>query len=158
MVSRNSTIKPFKVLGPSVGRFQRMDRLSARMVADPLTTKLRRLGVHVFVHHGRGIGRELADDLFEYVFERHEPLNIAVLVDDECHAALVALEFSNIQGLVTLEDILEEIVGEFTTDPATMMHKTCTRGDGSFVVNGSATIRALNRSMRWNLPTDGPKT
>jgi len=60
---------------------------------------------------------------------------------------------------VTLEDILEEIVGEFTTDPATMMHKDVhSEADGSFVVNGSATIRALNRSMRWNLPTDGPKT
>jgi Mg2+/Co2+ transporter CorB len=60
---------------------------------------------------------------------------------------------------VTLEDILEEIVGEFTTDPATMMHKDVHReADGSFVVNASTTIRALNRSMRWNLPTDGPKT
>src|SRR5690606_30363405 len=60
---------------------------------------------------------------------------------------------------VTIEDILEEIVGEFTTDPATMMHKDVHRADdGSYVVNASATIRALNRAMQWNLPTDGPKT
>ncbi|MGC1523028.1 MAG: HlyC/CorC family transporter [Steroidobacteraceae bacterium] len=73
--------------------------------------------------------------------------------------AFVVDEYGDIQGLVTLEDILEEIVGEFTTDPATMMHKDVhTDTDGSFVANGSATIRALNRSMRWNLPTDGPKT
>ena len=73
--------------------------------------------------------------------------------------AFVVDEYGDIQGLVTIEDILEEIVGEFTTDPATMMHKDVhAEPDGSFVANASATIRALNRSMRWNLPTDGPKT
>jgi Mg2+/Co2+ transporter CorB len=72
--------------------------------------------------------------------------------------AFVVDEYGDIQGLVTLEDILEEIVGEFTTDPATMMHKDVhAEADGSFVASASATIRALNRSMRWNLPTDGPK-
>lgn len=73
--------------------------------------------------------------------------------------AFVVDEYGDIQGLVTLDDILEEIVGEFTTDPATMMHKDVhAEADGSFVANASATIRALNRSMRWNLPTDGPRT
>jgi Mg2+/Co2+ transporter CorB len=73
--------------------------------------------------------------------------------------AFVVDEYGDIQGLVTIEDILEEIVGEFTTDPATMMHKDVhAEADGSFVANASATIRALNRSMRWNLPMDGPKT
>jgi Mg2+/Co2+ transporter CorB len=78
---------------------------------------------------------------------------------DKRRMAFVVDEYGDIQGLVTLEDILEEIVGEFTTDPATMMHKDVHReSDGSFVANASTTIRALNRSMRWNLPTDGPKT
>ena len=73
--------------------------------------------------------------------------------------AFVVDEYGDIQGLVTIEDILEEIVGEFTSDPATMMHKDVhPEADGSFVASASATIRALNRSMRWNLPTDGPKT
>jgi Mg2+/Co2+ transporter CorB len=73
--------------------------------------------------------------------------------------AFVVDEYGDIQGLVTLEDILEEIVGEFTTDPATMMHKDVHReADGSYVANASTTVRALNRSMRWNLPTNGPKT
>jgi Mg2+/Co2+ transporter CorB len=73
--------------------------------------------------------------------------------------AFVVDEYGDIQGLITIEDILEEIVGEFTTDPATMMHKDVhAEADGSFVASASATIRALNRSMRWNLPVDGPKT
>ena len=78
---------------------------------------------------------------------------------DKRRMAFVVDEYGDIQGLVTIEDILEEIVGEFTTDPATMMHKDVHRDvDGSFVVNATTTVRALNRSMRWSLPTDGPKT
>ena len=78
---------------------------------------------------------------------------------DKRRMAFVVDEYGDIQGLVTLEDILEEIVGEFTTDPAAMMHKDVRRdADGSYIANASTTIRALNRSMRWNLPTDGPKT
>jgi Mg2+/Co2+ transporter CorB len=78
---------------------------------------------------------------------------------DRRRLAFVVDEYGDIQGLVTIEDILEEIVGEFTTDPATMMHKDVhAEADGSFVVNASATVRALNRGMRWSLPTDGPKT
>jgi len=60
---------------------------------------------------------------------------------------------------VTLEDILEEIVGEFTTDPATITHKHVHReSPGVFIINAGATIRALNRSLAWQLPTSGPKT
>jgi Mg2+/Co2+ transporter CorB len=73
--------------------------------------------------------------------------------------AFVVDEYGDIQGFVTLEDILEEIVGEFTTDPATITHKHVHReAPGVFVINASATIRALNRSLGWQLPTDGPKT
>jgi Mg2+/Co2+ transporter CorB len=73
--------------------------------------------------------------------------------------AFVVDEYGDIQGFVTLEDILEEIVGEFTTDPATVTHKHVHReAPGVFIVNASATVRALNRSLGWQLPTDGPKT
>jgi Mg2+/Co2+ transporter CorB len=73
--------------------------------------------------------------------------------------AFVVDEYGDIQGFVTLEDILEEIVGEFTTDPATVTHKHVHReGPGVFIINAGATIRAVNRSLGWQLPTDGPKT
>src|SRR4051794_25721305 len=73
--------------------------------------------------------------------------------------AFVVDEYGDIQGFVTLEDILEEIVGEFTTDPATVTHKHVHReAPGVFIINAGATVRALNRTLGWQLPTDGPKT
>lgn len=71
---------------------------------------------------------------------------------------LVVDEYGDIQGLVTLDDILEEIVGEFTTDPATSSKDIHPQEDGTFLVDGSANIRELNRIMHWDLTTDGPKT
>jgi Mg2+/Co2+ transporter CorB len=73
--------------------------------------------------------------------------------------AFVVNEYGDIEGLVTLEDILEEIVGEFTTDPATVTHKDVhAERPGVYIVNASASIRALNRGLGWHLPTEGPKT
>jgi Mg2+/Co2+ transporter CorB len=73
--------------------------------------------------------------------------------------AFVVNEYGDIEGLVTLEDILEEIVGEFTTDPATVTHKDIhPERPGVYIVNASMTIRALNRALSWQLPTGGPKT
>ncbi len=71
---------------------------------------------------------------------------------------LVVDEYGDIQGLVTLDDILEEIVGEFTTDPAASSKDIHPQEDGTFLVDGSVNIRELNRIMHWDLPTDGPKT
>ena len=71
---------------------------------------------------------------------------------------LVVDEYGDIQGLVTLEDILEEVVGEFTTDPSTRSKDIMPQDDGSYLINGTATIRELNRALNIELPTDGPKT
>ncbi len=71
---------------------------------------------------------------------------------------LVVNEYGDIQGLVTLEDILEEIVGEFTTNPDALSLDIYPQDDNSFLVDGSITVRELNRVMQWDLATDGPKT
>ena len=67
-------------------------------------------------------------------------------------------EYGDIQGIVTLEDILEEIVGEFTTDPADEGVDVVPESKDTFLVDATANIRELNRSQDWDLPTDGPKT
>ena len=77
---------------------------------------------------------------------------------DKQRIGLVVDEYGDIQGLVTLEDILEEIVGEFTTNPDALNLDIHPQGDNTFLVDGSITVRELNRVMEWNLPTDGPKT
>jgi Mg2+/Co2+ transporter CorB len=71
---------------------------------------------------------------------------------------LVVDEYGDVQGMVTLGDLLEEIVGEFTTDPADRIAEVQAQEDGSYLVDGSANVRDLVRSTGWELPTDGPKT
>jgi len=72
--------------------------------------------------------------------------------------ALVVDEYGDVQGLVTTEDIVREIVGEFGADPAPVEPEILRESDNSFVIDASSNIRQLNRLMNWNLPTDGPKT
>lgn len=71
---------------------------------------------------------------------------------------LVVDEYGDIQGLVALEDILEEIVGEFTTDPAALNKDITPQEDGSYLIDAGANVRDLNRALHIELPTDGPKT
>jgi Mg2+/Co2+ transporter CorB len=72
--------------------------------------------------------------------------------------AFVVDEYGDVQGLVTLEDLLEEIVGEFTSDTSSLHKDVHREKGGSFVVNASASVRTLNRKMSWSLPTTGPRT
>ena len=72
--------------------------------------------------------------------------------------AVVVDEYGEMQGLVTLEDILEEIVGDFTTNTADEVEDVIARSDGSYEIDGAATIREINKTTGWTLPTDGPKT
>ena len=73
-------------------------------------------------------------------------------------SGLVVDEYGDVLGLVTLEDILEEIVGKFTTDPADVSLDIHAQSDGSYLVDGSVNIRELNRTMDWHFPAGGPKT
>ncbi len=95
-----------------------------------------------------------------YFVPEGTPLNTQLLnfQGQKQRFGLVVNEYGDIQGLVTLEDILEEIVGEFTTDLSAMMRDVRPQRDGSFLVDGGANIRHLNRIMHWELPTGGPKT
>lgn len=95
-----------------------------------------------------------------YFVPEGTPLNIQLVQFQKTNQrfALVVDEYGDIQGIVTLEDILEEIVGEFTSDPASDDDDVVRESENTFLVNGTANIREMNRIMNWSLPTDGPKT
>ena len=80
-------------------------------------------------------------------FQRHSR-RIGVVVD----------EYGDVEGIVTLEDILEEIVGEMSNDEDELSQEITPQEDGSFFIDGSAYIREVNKALHWSLPTDGPKT
>ncbi len=102
--------------------------------------------------------REHANEV--YFVPEETPLTTQLLnfQNKKVRIGMVVDEYGDIQGLATLEDILEEIVGEFTTDMAATIPDVHPQEDGTFLVDGGANIRELNRSMHWDLPTDGPKT
>jgi len=72
--------------------------------------------------------------------------------------AFVVDEYGDLKGLVTLEDILEEVVGEFTTQPAPQAARIAAHAAGGQVVPGTLSLREINRALGWNLPTTGPRT
>jgi len=72
--------------------------------------------------------------------------------------ALVVNEYGDIQGLTTLEDILEEIVGDMAEHQDADNEDIHPQEDGSYFVDGTATIRDVNKALHWDLPVDGPKT
>ena len=96
-----------------------------------------------------------------YFIPQGTPLNVqlAKFQRNKERIGLIVDEYGDIQGLITLDDILEEIVGDFTTSmapaPSDEIHP---QPDGSFLVEGSASIRALDKEMHWHLPIDGPRT
>jgi Mg2+/Co2+ transporter CorB len=71
---------------------------------------------------------------------------------------MVVDEYGDIQGIVTIEDIIEEIIGEFTTDLANTNIDIHPQGDDTYLIDGGAHIRLINRQLGWDLPQDGPKT
>ena len=126
-----------KVLG--VLHLRRLANLASREVDKTAIREL--LDEPYFVPEGTPLSTQLVQ------FQRRR-LRIAMVVD----------EYGDIQGIVTLEDILEEIVGEFTTDPADGDEDIVSEGNGRFLIDGTMNVRELNKVQDWALPTDGPKT
>lgn len=94
-----------------------------------------------FVPEGTPLHRQLIN------FQHHRR-RLGVVVD----------EYGDVMGLVTLEDILEEIVGEFTTDMASSSPDLLPQDDGSYLVDGTAHVRDVNKALGWDLPRQGAKT
>lgn len=88
-----------------------------------------------------------------YFIPESTPLNIQLLnfQEQQKHLALIVDEYGQIQGMVTVTDILEEIVGEFATVNAAKMIQR--QADGSYLVSGAMTIRELNKTTEWKLPS-----
>ena len=76
----------------------------------------------------------------------------------ERRMGLVVDEYGDIQGLITLDDILEEIVGEFTTEPRPRTRSISRTRQGVYMVDGAENIRTVNRRLGWDLPTEGART
>jgi len=110
----------------------------------------------------RPIGKDVITGLLDepYFVPEGTPLSTQLVQFQRSHnrIALVVDEYGDIQGIVTMEDILEEIVGEFTTDPGDADEDVVKVSPNTWVINGGANIRDLNRTLNWDLPTEGPKT
>ncbi len=151
-----------------------LDRIVEQLEQSPYTRVLAYRGsidqVVGFVHSRRVmqtlLDGELDRDVLEglirepYFIPKGTPLNRQLLnfQAKRRRTALVVDEYGDVQGLVTMADLLEEIVGEFATDPADSIADVLPQDDGSFLVDGGANLRELVRTMHWELPTEGPKT
>lgn len=96
-----------------------------------------------------------------YFIPEGTPLNVQLsnFQQNKERIGLVVDEYGDIQGLITLEDILEEIVGDYTTSMiATPSEDISEQQDGSFLIEATINIRELNKEMEWHFPINGPKT
>ena len=123
--------------------FLHIRKIFSRIVEDEISLDELKQNVRqpYFIPEGTSLNKQLLN------FQR-EKRRIGLVVD----------EYGDIQGLVTLEDLLEEIVGEFTNDPATLATDIHPQEDGSYVIDGSTHVRDINKALQWNLNDNGPRT
>ncbi len=95
-----------------------------------------------------------------YFIPESTSLNTVLLNFQKDHQqmGIVVDEYGDVQGIAALEDVLEEIVGEFTPPTLDEEEEIQTLEDGAFRIDGSTHIREINKTLDWHLPTDGPKT
>ena len=95
-----------------------------------------------------------------YFIPENTPLHLQLFAFQKrkTRIGMVVDEYGVMQGIVTLEDVLEEIVGDFTTPQAADENDIIHQSDGSVLIDGTTTIRDINKTLEWDLPTDGPKT
>ncbi|MCB1616692.1 MAG: CBS domain-containing protein, partial [Pseudomonadales bacterium] len=95
-----------------------------------------------------------------YFIPESTPLNVQLwnFQKEKRRIGIVVDEYGDVQGLITLEDLLEEIVGEFTTNISDISDDIYHQQDGSIIIDCSATIRDINKQLHWQLNTEGPKT
>ena len=95
-----------------------------------------------------------------YFIPEGTPLNTQLLNFKKAKRRIgfVVDEYGDIMGLVTLDEILEEIVGDFSTEAIGKIEDIHPQADGSYLVKGGASIRDLNRKLGWELPSEGSRT
>ena len=102
----------------------------------------------------------LAASYEPYFVPESTPLQLQLLNfhKQQRRLGMVVDEYGEVLGIVTLEDILEEIVGEFESEHSLDNPHIHPQADGRMVIDGAASIRDLNKCLGWHLPSDGPKT
>ena len=83
---------------------------------------------------------------------------LLIMQKERRRLGLAVDEYGDLQGMITMDEIIEEIIGEFNAQAPGDLQDVHKQSDGSYMVNGMASIRDLNRNMGWQLPVNGPKT
>ncbi len=95
-----------------------------------------------------------------YFIPENTPLHVQLhnFQKNKHRTGVVVDEYGAVMGIITLEDILEEIVGDFTSDIADNVDDIVVQDDGNYLIDGAATVREINKALGWDLPTEGPRT
>jgi Mg2+/Co2+ transporter CorB len=132
---------------------------------DNVNNVLGVLNLRRLVRHVDAPGPLTAADLLQlaeepYFIPRSTPLDVQLLnfQKEKKRIALVVDEYGEIHGLATLDDLLEEIVGDFTLSHSSLQAGFHPEPDGAYLIDGLALVRDINRALGWELPTLGPKT